>query len=86
MSVRPSQGPEVAAALPADRVAYDWGGGLVWLRVPPGTDVGAVVARIGGHAARVGGPVVRSDAVGGIVRALKASFDPRGILNPGVLA
>jgi glycolate oxidase FAD binding subunit len=86
VSVRPSQGPEVAEALPADRVAYDWGGGLVWLLVPPGTDVGAVVARIGGHAAHVGGPVVRSDAVGGIVRALKASFDPRGILNPGALA
>ncbi len=86
VSVRPSQGPEVAAALPAARVAYDWGGGLIWLLASPGTDVGAVVARIGGHVTRVGGPVVRSDAVGGIVRGLKAAFDPRGILNPGVVA
>ncbi len=85
VSVRPSAGPEVAAALPGARAAYDWGGGLVWLEVPAGSDVGAVVARLGGHAERLGdGRVVRSDGAGvaALVRGLKAAFDPRGILNP----
>ena len=85
VSVRPSAGPEVAAALPGARAAYDWGGGLVWLKVPAGSDVGAVVARLGGHAARLrDGLVVRPDGAGvaALVRGLKAAFDPRGILNP----
>jgi glycolate oxidase FAD binding subunit len=85
VSVRPSAGPEVAAALPGARAAYDWGGGLLWLNVPAGADVGAVVMRLGGHAERLGdGRVVRSDGAGvaALVRGLKAAFDPRGILNP----
>jgi glycolate oxidase FAD binding subunit len=85
VSVRPSAGPEVAAALPGARAAYDWGGGLVWLKVPAGSDVGAVVARLGGHAERLGdGLVRRSEGAGvaALVRGLKAAFDPRGILNP----
>jgi glycolate oxidase FAD binding subunit len=88
VSVRPSDGPAVAAAVPGARVAYDWGGGLVWIAVPPGTDMGAVVARLGGHATRVGGPVVRAEGAGvaALIGGLKARFDPRGILNPGVLA
>jgi glycolate oxidase FAD binding subunit len=88
VSVKPADGPAVAEALPGARAAYDWGGGLVWLQTPPGADVTAVVARLGGHATRVGGPVARSEGTGvaGLVRGLKARFDPRGILNPGVLA
>lgn len=92
VSVKPSDGPAVAAAVPGARAAYDWGGGLVWLAVPPGaetgTDMGTVVARFGGHASRVGGPVLRAGGAGvaALVRGLKERFDPRGILNPGVLA
>ena len=85
VSVRPSAGPEVAAAWPGARVAYDWGGGLLWLNVPAGADVGAVVMRLGGHATRLGdGRVLRSggEGVAALVRGLKAAFDPRGILNP----
>lgn len=85
VSVRPSDGPAVAAGLPGAIVAYDWGGGLVWLRLAPGADVGAVVARLGGHAERLGGPVLRpADAgTGAILAGLKSRFDPRGILNTG---
>jgi glycolate oxidase FAD binding subunit len=85
VSVRPSAGPEVAAALPGARAAYDWGGGLVWLNVPAGADVGAVVTRLGGHATRLGdGAVIRAEGPGvaALVGGLKAVFDPRGILNP----
>jgi glycolate oxidase FAD binding subunit len=87
VSVRPSDGPRVAASLPGAQAAYDWGGGLVWLRLPPGRDreVGAVVGRLGGHAERPGGPVLRSDGPGvaALTAGLRARFDPRGLFNPG---
>jgi glycolate dehydrogenase FAD-binding subunit len=58
LSVRPSDGPEIVAALSdgMDLAAlYDWGGGLVWLRTGEADDCGArairhQVARFGGHA------------------------------------
>ena len=58
VSVRPSDGPSVAAAARAAfpaRVLYDWGGGLVWIAGGEGPDAGAAVIRaavraVGGHA------------------------------------
>jgi glycolate oxidase FAD binding subunit len=89
LSVKPSDGPEVAAAVPGARAAYDWGGGLVWLLVREGVDVRGVVARIGGHATLVrGAGPARPDeppGVAALTAGLRAKFDPRGILNPGVM-
>jgi len=61
VSVKPSDGPKVAAAVRRAfdcRVLYDWGGGLVWLAGGEGEDGGAAVIRgavaaVGGHAALV---------------------------------
>jgi glycolate oxidase FAD binding subunit len=59
LSVKPSDGPKVVAALRAEMdvgtVVYDWAGGLVWLSVPEGSDAGATHVRAqttqhGGHA------------------------------------
>ncbi|HEX6980278.1 MAG TPA: glycolate oxidase subunit GlcE [Alphaproteobacteria bacterium] len=58
LSVPPSDGPKVAAAIAAALDAeffYDWGGGLVWLATAPAEDSGAglirnAVAATGGHA------------------------------------
>ncbi len=58
LSVPPSDGPKVVAAVAAALGAeffYDWGGGLVWLATAPTEDGGAglirdVVAATGGHA------------------------------------
>ena len=77
---------------------YDWSGGLVWLLVPGAADAGAsdirrIIARTQGHAT-----LIRADesvrravevfqpldaGLDRITRALKATFDPAGILNPG---
>ncbi len=94
ISVRPSDGPAVIAALPAAAVCQmDWGGGLVWARVPAGTDVRGSIQAIEGHAT-----IIRADeatknklgvfqpeqaALSAISRGLRAKFDPAGILNPG---
>jgi glycolate oxidase FAD binding subunit len=71
VSVRPSQGPAVAAAvaaLPGLRWFLDWGGGLVWLRGPATTQAHDLVAQA---ARRAGGTWVLLRAAA----ALRAGVD-----------
>lgn len=94
-SVKPGDGPGLAERIGASRVLYDWGGGLVWALVFPGTDLRARMAGVGGH-----GTLVRASEVtrariapfqpepgplGGLARGLRARFDPRSILNAGLM-
>jgi len=86
----PTAAGEIVARLGAQAV-WDWGGGLIWLRLDPGRgeEIAAAVAGRG-HATRVkgqGGPVFPPEApeVAALVAGLKAKFDPRGILNPGMM-
>lgn len=103
VSVKPSDGPAVVAALPEGAQALmDWGGGLVWVG-QIGGEAGAThaalqaqVASLGGHATLIKGPealraavpVFQPEAPGvaTLSAALRARFDPRGILNPGLMA
>ncbi len=77
---------------------YDWGGGLVWLAATPEhADAGAAVIRAAvgeaGHATLIRAPeAVRgavavfapeSPALAALSSRVKASFDPRRVLNPG---
>ena len=75
----------------AGETLVDWGGALRWLKSElPGEEVRAAVAEVGGH-----GTLYRNGDRQGAVyhplsppllnlhRRLKASFDPKGILNPG---
>lgn len=91
LSVKPSDGPGLVAALRrkagVQGVIYDWGGGLVWLRVPETgqetghetADAGAAVIRA--HVAATGGhaTLVRATAA---TRAAVDVFQP----EPGPLA
>lgn len=85
----------------APRAVFDWGGGLVWLAVAAEGDAGAAairgaVARLGGHATLVRAPEAlrarvpmfqpQAAAVERIAAGLRARFDPRGLLNPGLMA
>ncbi|OWU70192.1 2-hydroxy-acid oxidase [Roseovarius sp. 22II1-1F6A] len=94
VSVKPSDAPALAARMPEGAaLRLDWGGGLIWVAVPPGTDLRAHLVPFAGHATRV-----RGDAADGISRlhpepaaiaalsaGIKARFDPRGLLNPGAM-
>jgi glycolate oxidase FAD binding subunit len=97
ISVKPTDAPSIVADLPGAEVLYDWGGGLIWLLAPEGSGVSAgrlraAVAARGGHAMLIRGD--RSHAtfpplpapVAALQEGLRQKFDPRHILNPGLMA
>jgi glycolate oxidase FAD binding subunit len=93
LSVKPSDAPRVVAALDCP-VQLDWGGGLIWALVPEGTDLRALV-QVPGHATLIRGaqatraalPVFHPEPapVAALSAGLRAQFDPRGVLNPGLM-
>ncbi|MGC9368118.1 MAG: FAD-binding protein [Paracoccaceae bacterium] len=95
ISVKPSDGPRVGAALKAQGLLYDWGGGLIWARVGEGRDIRPALEGVGGHATlirasedtRAALPVFQPEPapLAAISAGLRAQFDPRGILNPGLM-
>ncbi len=92
VSVRPTDGVRVAAALPGAELLFDWAGGLVWALAPEETDVRAALAGIPGHATLVrASPAARARwgvfppepaPVAALSAGLRARSDPAGILNP----
>ncbi|MFH1556012.1 MAG: glycolate oxidase subunit GlcE [Pseudomonadota bacterium] len=99
ISTTPMAGPHLAAELAADLGAEafcDWAGGLVWVQMPDAQpQAEAVRTRLaphGGHATLVrADPAQRAGAVfqplepahAALSQRVKASFDPKGLLNPG---
>jgi len=82
------------------KALFDWGGGLVWLLVDGTSDAGArlvrdQVAGFGGHATLVRAPEMLRQRlavfqpepapIAAISRQIQEKFDPRGILNPGLM-
>lgn len=95
ISVKPSDAPAVVARLQALDVLLDWGGGLIWARMPEGCDARPRLADVAGHATLVRAsdatraqiatfhpePPILAD----LSARLRAKFDPRGILNAGLM-
>ncbi|MHA1127805.1 MAG: glycolate oxidase subunit GlcE [Alphaproteobacteria bacterium] len=90
-SVKPSDGPELGAALRkigAFDVFYDWGGGLIWALAPTGSNLRTAMGDISGHATLIRGaghPVFQPQSTGInlLNEGLRMKFDPRNILNTG---
>jgi glycolate oxidase FAD binding subunit len=93
ISVKPSDGPKVAAKLKDGECIFDWGGGLIWALVPIGQDVRTSLKDISGFAERVRGDmsdtaqarVPQNPIVAKIEQGLRDQFDPKGILNSGIM-
>lgn len=93
LSVKPSDAPDIVSRAGAEAVLYDWGGGLVWLRMAPGTDLRARIAPFVGHAtllradaatlARLPMEQPEAPALAALSAGLRAKFDPRGIFAAG---
>ncbi|MBC7142723.1 MAG: FAD-binding protein, partial [Rhodobacteraceae bacterium] len=95
LSVRPSEAPGMVARAGARQALYDWGGGLVWLLMPEGEDLRARLGAFAGHATlirasdetrrRIAPFQPEPPALAAISAGLRARFDPKGILNPGLM-
>lgn len=101
LSVPPAQGAVVAERILATstgRGFLDWGGGLVWLALPPTVDaahetVRGALSGIDGHATLVRAdlsvrgtvPVFQPQPgpLADLTARIKQSFDPEHVLNPG---
>lgn len=95
ISVKPSDAAALVARLGAVAVQYDWGGGLIWALGGEGTDLRAQMGDIKGHAALIRASEATRARItpfhpepaplAAIAAGLRARFDPRGILNPGLM-
>ncbi len=94
ISVKPSDAPQIVARAECP-VVMDWGGGLVWALCSDGDDLRSRLGALDGHATLIRGseatraslPVFQPEAapIAALAQGLRARFDPRGILNPGLM-
>ena len=94
VSTRPSDAPGLAARA-GGTALYDWGGGLLWLLLPEGTDLRAVLGPFAGHATLIrAGAATRTaivpfapepTPVAALTAGLRRRFDPHGLFNPGLM-
>ncbi|PZQ97180.1 MAG: 2-hydroxy-acid oxidase [Cereibacter sphaeroides] len=95
LSVTPSAAPGIAARLEAEALLFDWGGGLIWALMAKGVDLRAKFGAFPGHATLVRANAEGSAAIStfqpevpalaAITAGLRARFDPKGLLNPGLM-
>jgi len=95
VSCKPGDAPRLAEALGATDLMLDWGGGLIWARLPAGTDARARLGSFDGHATLVrsaGGSAASLPMfhpapapLAQLSAGLRARFDPKGLLNPGLM-
>ncbi|MBL8561429.1 MAG: glycolate oxidase subunit GlcE, partial [Gemmobacter sp.] len=79
----PSEAAALVARIGAEAVLYDWGGGLVWVRMAPGADLRARAGAFRGHATCLTRPDPAPEAPGiaALTEGLRRQFDPRGLFS-----
>ena len=95
IATRPGEAPALAGRA-GGTALLDWGGGLLWLLLPPGQDLRARLGNFTGHATlirasaetRASLPAFHPEPgpVAALSAGLRRRFDPRGILNPGLMS
>lgn len=90
ISCTPSEAAVLAAKVGSEALLYDWGGGLIWARVTEGTDVRTRLGLFDGHATLVRGTgqakfQPEPGPIAALSRGLRQKFDPKSILNTGLM-
>jgi glycolate oxidase FAD binding subunit len=95
VSCKPSDGPDLAAKADALAHVFDWSGGLIWLRMPEGSDLRSKLGVYNGHATLVKAAQgtrllsMFEPETAGVARlsaGLRAKFDPKGLFNRGLMS
>ena len=90
LSIKPTDFLSLSRIDQEDKLV-DWACGRVWVCVPPGTDMRLNMQDVSGHATLVRGssetPRFQPEAepLAKLAAGLRQKFDPRGILNPGLM-
>jgi glycolate oxidase FAD binding subunit len=94
ISVKPSDASQVLEQVKPKNAMLDWGGGLIWLEVPTGFDVRSKMG-VAGHAtlmrasdasfAKLGRFHPEPAPLAKLSAGLRARFDPKALLNPGLM-
>lgn len=92
LSVKPTDAPKIVSAVGFKQHLYDWSGGLIWGTLPKGSNPRSALSEFGGHATRVRGQSgsipkfqPQSPLVADLSEKIRNKFDPRGILNAGLM-
>jgi glycolate oxidase FAD binding subunit len=95
LSVKASDAARIVAQSGAIDAIYDWGGGLVWLLSPEGSDLRNRLGAFQGHATLIRGSIETRTRIApfqpepvplaAISAGLRARFDPKGVFNPGLM-
>ncbi len=99
LSTTPGAAPSLVEKIREEgeaEVIYDWGGGLIWVLAEEGVDLRQRAGTYSGHATLVRAgratrqriPVFepREHRLAALERGIRRKFDPRGILNQGLVA
>jgi glycolate oxidase FAD binding subunit len=89
LSITPTDLPKVADRVGGE-ILVDWAGGRLWVLTAAGTDLRAKLAGVPGHATLIRGtvrPTFHPEAapLAKMAAGLRGRFDPKGILNPGLM-
>ena len=95
ITCKPTDAVSVSKQLDSDNQLFDWAGGRIWARVPSGFDVRAKIDGLPAIATLMKAAPETAVALGrfqpeapGVARlsqGLRQKFDPRGILNKGLM-
>ncbi len=90
LSIKTTDLPAMESVAEPKDMLVDWAGGRIWVRTAPDTDIRHKIAGLDGHATLVRGTMQprfhpESDALSSMARALRQKYDPKGILNPGLM-
>ena len=90
LSIKPTDFLSLSRIDQEDKLV-DWACGRVWVCVPPGTDMRLNMEGVSGHATlvRSSSDLLRfqpeAEPLAKLAAGLRQKFDPRGILNPGLM-